>query len=163
MLLISDASVLIDVELAGLSQAMFQLAHEFAVPDVLFEEELRDQHEALLALGLQLRPMPATVIETSVRLRHRYRHPSQNDLFAVALAIHEKCDLLSGDRRLVEAARELGLNAHGTLWVIEELFAAGSIDVPQAHACYSAMRQGGSRLPWPEIELQLARWRGEYR
>lgn len=72
MLLISDASVLIDVELAGLSQAMFQLVHEFAVPDVLFAEELRDQHEALLALGLQLRPMPATVIETSVRLRHRY-------------------------------------------------------------------------------------------
>lgn len=160
MLLISDASVLIDVELAGLSQAMFQLAHEFAVPDVLFEEELRDQHEALPALGLQLRPMPATVIETSVRLRHRYRHPSQNDLFAVALAIHEKCDLLSGDRRLVEAARELGLNAHGTLWVIEELFAAGSIDVPRARTGYAAMRHGGSRLPWPEVELQLARWSG---
>lgn len=158
MLLISDASVLIDVELAGLSEPMFRLAHEFAVPDVLFEEELRDQHEALLTLGLQLRPMPAVVIETSVRLRHRYRHPSQNDLFALALAIHERCDLLSGDRRLVEAARELGLNARGTLWVVEELLVAGSIDGPRARTCYSAMRQGGSRLPWLEVELQLARW-----
>ncbi len=160
MLLVSDASVLIDVELAGLSEAMFRLAHEFAVPDLLFEEELRDRHDALLTLGLQLRPMPAIVIETSVRLRHRYRPPSQNDLFALALAIHEQCDLLSGDRRLVEAARELGLNTRGTLWVVEELLAAGRIDLAQAREGYAAMRHGGSRLPWVDIELQLARWSG---
>lgn len=160
MLLVSDASVLIDIEVAGLSEAMFRLAHEFAVPDLLFEEELRGRHEALLTLGLQLRQMPAIVIETSVRLRHRYRHPSQNDLFALALAMHERCDLLSGDRRLVEAARELGLNARGTLWIVEELLTTGSIAVAQARAGYAAMRQGGSRLPWGEIELQLARWSG---
>lgn len=160
MLLVSDASVLIDIEMAGLSEEMFRLAHEFAVPDLLFEEELRDRHEALLTLGLQLRQMPAIVIETSVRLRHRYRHPSQNDLFALALAMHEQCDLLSGDRRLVEAARELGLNTRGTLWILEELLTTGSIAVAQARASYAAMRHGGSRLPWGEIELQLARWSG---
>ena len=40
-LLISDANILIDMEVGGLTAAMFRLdGYRFAVPDVLFAEEL---------------------------------------------------------------------------------------------------------------------------
>ena len=35
MILVSDTSVLIDLERGGLLEAVFTLPHEFAVPDVL--------------------------------------------------------------------------------------------------------------------------------
>jgi len=37
MILVSDTSVLIDLERGGLLEAVFTLAHEFAVPDVLYD------------------------------------------------------------------------------------------------------------------------------
>jgi hypothetical protein len=43
-LLISDANVIIDMEVGGLIKQMFRLEYEFAVPDVLYEEELRENH-----------------------------------------------------------------------------------------------------------------------
>jgi hypothetical protein len=53
LLIISDASVLIDVECSQLTSAMFSLPWKFYVPDVLFEEELAQRHEHLLAFGLK--------------------------------------------------------------------------------------------------------------
>ena len=40
LFMISDASVLIDVECGGISTAMFSLPYQFIVPDILFSEEL---------------------------------------------------------------------------------------------------------------------------
>ena len=51
-LLISDANILIDMECGGLLHRMFELAHGFAVLDVLYEEELKDQHPELPGHGL---------------------------------------------------------------------------------------------------------------
>lgn len=36
LLLISDANILIDIEIGGLVAPMFSLDYQFAVPDVLF-------------------------------------------------------------------------------------------------------------------------------
>jgi hypothetical protein len=41
---ISDANILIDVEVGGLLAPMFSLDYQFAVPDVLYFEELAEHH-----------------------------------------------------------------------------------------------------------------------
>lgn len=51
-LLISDANILIDLEEGGLLRQLFGLPYEFRVPDILFYEELEDQHGYLVDLGL---------------------------------------------------------------------------------------------------------------
>jgi len=51
-LLISDANILIDMEVGGLLRPMFRVDATFAVPNILFEEELREQHPELTHLGL---------------------------------------------------------------------------------------------------------------
>ncbi|WP_226970170.1 PIN domain-containing protein [Vibrio navarrensis] len=53
-LLISDANILIDLEEGQLLGVFFNLPYQFKVPDVLFHEELSDQHGYLLELGLLL-------------------------------------------------------------------------------------------------------------
>lgn len=54
-LLVSDTSVLIDLERGGLLETAFRLSWEFAVPDLLYKRELRDHNgPALLHLGLRV-------------------------------------------------------------------------------------------------------------
>ena len=53
-LLISDANILIDLEEGQLIELMFQLPYRFSIPDILFVEELEEEHQYLPELGLQL-------------------------------------------------------------------------------------------------------------
>jgi hypothetical protein len=51
---LSDTSVLIDLERGELISCAFKLSATFAVPDVLYERELRDHGgEELVKLGLK--------------------------------------------------------------------------------------------------------------
>jgi hypothetical protein len=98
LLLISDANILIDIESGGLITFMFSLEVQFAVPDILFNDELKDQHAHLLELGLQLRQFDDEQVQRVVQLAGRYPRPSRNDLFALMLAAEERCPLLTGDK-----------------------------------------------------------------
>jgi hypothetical protein len=54
-ILVSDTSVLIDLERGELILCAFKLSATFAVPDVLYERELQDHGgEELLKLGLRV-------------------------------------------------------------------------------------------------------------
>lgn len=46
LLLISDANILMDVEVGDLVAPMFSLGYQFAVPDVLYYEELLEEQHA---------------------------------------------------------------------------------------------------------------------
>jgi hypothetical protein len=55
MILVSDTSVLIDLDRGGLLEAVFVLNHGFAVPDVLYDRELQGEWgEQLRRLGLRV-------------------------------------------------------------------------------------------------------------
>lgn len=97
MLLISDANILIDMADGGLLQAMFRLEETFAVPDVLFEEELETRHPELPELGLISMTLQGEGVVEAYRLKSQSTGrsaPSQNDLFALMLAKQEKCPCL---------------------------------------------------------------------
>ena len=100
-LLISDANILIDLEEGQLLEVFFNLPYQFKVPDVLFHEELSDQHGYLLGLGLLLGELSAESMMYSFELRQKYAGPSMNDCFALALAKQEQCPLLTGDMALL--------------------------------------------------------------
>jgi hypothetical protein len=71
-LLISDANILIDMECGGLLARMFDLSYNLAVPDVLFEQELREHHPELIDLGLHVLSLQPEAIEYTVALVNRY-------------------------------------------------------------------------------------------
>lgn len=158
-LLISDANILIDMEVADLIREMFQLPDTFAVPDILFFEELVEHHPELPGFGLQVLQMPEEVIQDGARLRGRFDRPSTNDLLALALAKHQQCPLLTGDGHLRHAAEQEKIEVHGTLWLLEGLLEGGHIDLAKLELVYTRLREGNRRLPWDEVQRQLERLR----
>lgn len=156
LLLISDANILIDIEIGGLVAPMFSLEYQFAVPDVLFYEELEEQHNYLLEMGLSARVLDEGMVKRVIVLVAKYPRPSRNDLFALALAEKETCPLLTGDKALKLAAENENVEVHGTLWLVSEMVHAGTITVQVARAAFQKMRAHGRRLPWGIAEKMLA-------
>jgi len=156
LLIISDASVLIDIECGELTSAMFSLSWQFAVPDILFDEELSERHRHLLDFGLISKSMSGELVGEAYVLRQRYAKTSVNDLLALTLAKSENCQLLTGDKALRDVANELNVEVHGTLWLVEQMLREGKITTDVARAAFERMRHSGSRLPWGKVEEMLA-------
>jgi len=159
MLLISDANILIDIDVGGLLEAMFRLEEGFAVPDVLYIEELEEQHGELPALGLRVLPLEEEGIAAALALLDVYHGPSTNDLFALQLARQENCPLLTGDGDLRAAAKAEGVELRGTLWLVEAMVERKIISLDRATTAYGEMKRNGRRLPWPEVDNQIKRLR----
>jgi hypothetical protein len=157
LLIISDASVLIDIECGELTSAMFSLPYQFAVPDTLFAEELAERHGHLSRLGLISKTMSGDLVAEAYRLHQKYVKPSVNDMLALTLAKHEGCQLLTGDKALREAAKEFNVEVHGTIWLVEQMLRGEKITVDVARVAFQQMKDAGSRLPWTEVEKILNR------
>lgn len=54
-ILVSDTSIIVDLEWGDMLEQMFLLPYEFSVPDLLFERDLKgDLGDRLLACGLNV-------------------------------------------------------------------------------------------------------------
>lgn len=157
LLIISDASVLIDIECGGLTSAMFSLSFQFAVPDTLFAEELAERHGHLSRLGLISKTMSGGLVAEAYSLHQKYFKPSVNDMLALTLAKYEGCQLLTGDKALREAAKEFNVEVHGTIWLVEQMLKSEKITVDVARVAFQQMKDAGSRLPWAEVNSMLER------
>lgn len=160
-LLISDANILIDVMAGGILEEIFSLDYKFAVPDVLFHEELREQHPDLPDMGLTILALgEAAIIDTAqLGVRHARSGVSNNDCLAMALARQESCPLLTGDNALRQVSILEEVEVRGTVWLMGELLESGVVDVGRAESAYDAMRTDGSRLPWKEVDAQIKKFR----
>ena len=158
-LLISDANIFIDFEEGGILERLFQLSDDIGVPDLLFEDELRVQHGHLPDLGLRLVELDVAAIERLTALGVLYPNTSANDRAALVGAEQENCPLVTGDRRLREAAEAEGVEVHGTLWLVDKLVKEGCLALDELEVAYERMRAAGRRLPWGSVAEQLRRLR----
>jgi hypothetical protein len=72
--LVSDTSLLIDLERADLLRAAFALDADFVVPDLMYERELCESGGAdLLALGLRVESLNESEVERAQA--YRRAHP----------------------------------------------------------------------------------------
>src|SRR5260370_20268912 len=84
---VSDSSVLIDLERGALLQVTFRLPHTFAVPDLLYRRELEAYNgPELLAMGLQVLTLSDVGVTLARSYRVRQPRVSLPDAFALALA-----------------------------------------------------------------------------
>lgn len=160
-LLISDANIIIDIETGGLIDQMFRLEYRFGVPNVLFEQELQQQHGHLVTLGLEVLEVHSEAVRYAETLGGRYRATGAMDLLALALARQECCSLLSGDKALRQVAKKEGVDVKGTIWLVGEMLQAKVVTRKQARAAYAAMLSDGRRLPEIEIKKQLGKTEGD--
>ncbi|MEJ8568853.1 hypothetical protein [Elongatibacter sediminis] len=130
-IVISDSSVIIDLAKASLIEAAFALPFDFRIPDVMFEDELLDlgayDPGDLLNAGLAKNSLDGDGVGLAMQYGETYLSLSTNDQFALALAKIESAILLTGDRRLSNAAKDQEVETFGLLWLIDELIAQDAL------------------------------------
>lgn len=156
-LLISDANIIIDIAAGELVEAMFTLEYEFATPDILFSEELEEQHPEVLDAGFKVIELKPESISQADRYfqENMVSRVSVNDCLALSLAKQENFPLLTGDSKLKQLAIVEGVTVRGTLWLVEAMFTNGFITAKGAEIAYQKMLDDGSRLPVQAIQKQL--------
>ena len=106
--LVSDSSILIEFSKRELLDRMFELEFQFAVPDLLFHEELIDlgsySRQDLLTFGLSVESLDAEGVEMAVAYQSARPALSLVDSFALALAGQQGWHLLTEDRTMRSVA-----------------------------------------------------------
>jgi hypothetical protein len=158
--LVSDTSVVIDLERAQLIESVFALPYRFIVPTALYEKEIRDYGgEQLLALGLVVQELTSGQVTEAQRLRSLERRISIHDSFALSLAKTEAAILLSGDAALRELAAAEEVRCHGVLWLFDRLEEHQVVHVSDLHACLGRLAaHPRCRLPPDAVEQRLSRY-----
>lgn len=120
--LVSDTSVLIDLERGSFLEPVFRLPFEFAVPDLLYERELKNYGgSVLLEMGLRVEELDGTAVALALEYRRARRSLSLPDSFALSLSKTNSWTLLSGDGSLRALALEDAIECHGVLWLLDHL------------------------------------------
>ena len=154
--LVSDSSILIEFSKRELLDKMFHLELQFAVPDLLFHEELIDlgayTRQDLLGFGLRVEALDAEGVEVAVAYQSERPALSLVDSFALALASHQGWNLLTEDRTMRSVADSKCIAHMDALWVIDSMLDASILSTPQVVAALEAMRND-PRCPVPKPEL----------
>jgi len=152
-LLISDSNILIDMEVSGLTEKMFDLPYTFAIPDILYYEELEEDHSNLLEYGILVLELSSETVKDMEVMVPKYPRASRNDLFALALAKQESCPLVTGDNALRKACEKEEIDLLGTIWIMNQLVYHDVIDKDMAQKAYIKMKENKRRLPWDVIGI----------
>ena len=155
--LVSDTSVLIDLDRGSLVEATFRLPFEFTVPDLLYERELKEHGGPdFVRLGLRIAELDGDGVSLALGYRRKRRPLSLPDSFALALAKTNAWTLLSGDRELRELAEEEEVRCHGVLWLLDQMLEQRVIDLDDLRAGLGKIAaHPRCRLPKSEIRKRL--------
>ena len=155
--LVSDTSVLIDLDRGSLVESTFRLPFEFTVPDLLYERELREHGgPGFVRLGLRVEELDGDGVSLALSYLSKRRSLSLPDSFALALAKTNAWTLLSGDRELRELAEEVEVRCHGVLWLLDQMFEQRVIDLEDLRAGLGRIAaHPRCRLPKSEIRKRL--------
>jgi hypothetical protein len=160
---VSDTSVLIDLERGHLLEPVFRLPFSFAVPDLLYNRELAAYNgPQLLALGLRVETLTHDEVTTATVTLRAEPKLSTPDAFAYALAHHRAWPLLTGDGALRTLASNQSLDYHGVLWLLDQLHEKAIVRATVLHTGLKAISgHPRCRLPSAEISARLRRWSGD--
>ena len=158
--LVSDTSVLIDLERGALLEASFLLPFQLAVPDLMYERELKNHGgDALLDRGLRIEELDSAGVLHALGYRRQQPSLSLPDSFALALAARNGWTLFTGDRTLRELATEENVDCHGVLWLLDRMFEASATSASKLCAGLEAISaHPRCRLPKSETRKRLVRY-----
>ena len=159
-IVISDSSVLMDLAVGRLLEAVLRLPYEFVIPDVMLEQELVDldgyDPAMLCEMGFQAGELANVQAAFDLFVEHR-KDVGLNDCFALAMAEQTQGILMTGDQGLRRVSRNRGVEVRGTLWVTSELATQENVDAAGLLDGLERIKQHPrTRLPRQELDRQIA-------
>jgi len=159
-LFVLDSSVLIDLERGELLELAFKCGMVMLVPDLLFENELRDNNGPyLVKLGLGVTTLTPEELQQAQDLQAARPPLSLEDCFALICACRPDHILLAGDGPLRRECANRNITCRGVLWFLDQMLAAGGAS--RATLCEGLNKIANhhrSRLPKQEVQLRLRSW-----
>lgn len=155
-IIITDTNVFIDLIQSGALSHFFQLNYEICTTDLVVEEvkvpEQQQQLEAYQKSGrLEIITLESTEIRDAVQLPTHWELKGIVDRTVLLKAIHLQCMVLSGDGNLRKECEHRGLDVHGSIWVIREIWLAELADSEQLLGMLEVLGRN-TRLPERELE-----------
>ena len=162
MVIINDTNIWIDLKLTNIIEKVFLLPYELAVPDILYNDELKDMDGELLeANGIKIIEMTNDeVVETAERSGMTNR-VSFNDLTTLVVAKSRGYILVTGDGNLRKIAKSENVELRGTIWLIDEMVSNNILDIGEAALICKKLLQLKRRIPKEELQLRIKRWTEE--
>lgn len=159
VLLVSDTSVLVDLERGGLLEASFGCGLAMVVPDILYDRELAEHNGAYLrTLGLGVVTLSAAEVQLAQSVNTTRKALSLPDAFALSCATRPGHTLVTGDKNLRAEAAARQVTVVGLLWLLDRMAEAG-VSTQQLHEGLSRIAtHPRCRLPATEVKARLASW-----
>jgi rRNA-processing protein FCF1 len=159
---IQDANILIDLIKANLFTHCMQLGYRFYTTDIILEELYEEQaaliHPFILSKVFQVIPISQ---EELIEIKEQTLfHPrlSEQDCSAFYYAQKLNALLITGDKYLKEKALTSGLEAHGILWIFDELVFHDILTKTDAINSLRVLMTKNKRLPFEECKKRLEVW-----
>lgn len=161
VILVSDTSVLIDLDRGGLLEAAFNCELNMVVPDLLYDRELaNDNGPWLRQLGLGVVALTPPEVSLAQEVQSARPTLSLPDCFALSCATRDGYQLVTNDKALrSEAQARLG-QVFGLFWILDQMAASGKVS---QNLLYNGLTLIAAhprcRLPAAEIKSRLNAWR----
>lgn len=160
IVLVSDTSILIDLERGGLLEAAFDCGFTMVVPDLLYENELEPENGAYLrSLGLGVVSLTPDELESAQKFKTARKALSLPDCFALSCAGRPNHALVTGDKNLRTAAVEMLGQVYGLLWMLDRMYEAKIVSTAALHDGLNRISaHPRCRLPQSEVRIRLSKW-----
>lgn len=149
-LVVTDTNVFIDVMNMDALEAFFALGLEMYTTDFVLAELANDQKallEPYITKGcLAVSRLDERALERIVTMQTTVRI-GFTDRTVVQLALDLKAVVLSGDGDLWKECKARRLKVHGSIWVMEQIWASNSLSPGACIAKLEALERSNERLP----------------
>ena len=160
IILVSDTSILIDLDRGGLLEAVFSCGLTMIVPDLLYERELEPENGPYLRkLGLGVVALTPEEVVFAQQLRTERKALSLPDCFALSCATRPDHALVTGDKILRGEAAARQRTVYGLLWILDQMAASRSVSMATLHEALTRISSDRRcRLPHAEVRIRLDAW-----
>ena len=134
--LVADASVLMDLEQGHLLEMVLKSTVALAVPDLLYEHELKNGNGLkLVEWGLCVEELDAQAVTLAAKYRRHCSALCLVESFALALAKISSWTVLTSNPTLCKLARAEQVDCHNLLWLLDRIVAEKVISLEHLHSC----------------------------
>jgi predicted nucleic acid-binding protein len=159
-LIITDTNVLFDIIKVGALPEFFSLDFDICTTVFVIDEIKpslqREQVETFIrSKQLTVFDFSGEDIEGIVNFDILRDLKRFTDKSVIWKSVELKCPMLTGDKKMREVAEKLGIEVHGSIWVIDELIRNQLISPAKTVGLLELLIATNSWLPRNEIEKEL--------
>ena len=159
-IIITDTNVLFDVIKIGALPEFFSLDYEICTTVFVIQEILPSPQKEMVETFIRAKKLTVfgfseEEVEEITNLNTGRNLKRFTDKSLIWKSLHLNCPILTGDKKMREVGEKMGLEVHGSIWIIDELMDKNLISNDKAVTLLEQLLLANSWLPRHEIEKRI--------